>query len=64
MFSGKPAWPVEGTLLTTGTLSALMISLKEKGRKIETPHLRIKYTPTWTWKDPPPPPPDRPFGGQ
>jgi len=62
--SGKPAWPVEGTLLTTGALNALMISRKEGGRKIDTPQLRIKYTPTWVWKEPPPPPPDRPFGEQ
>lgn len=63
MQSGKPTWPVERTLLTSGMLDALLIS-KRNGKPLETPYLNIKYQPTFDWKQPPAPPEDRPIKGQ
>jgi hypothetical protein len=64
MQAGKPTWPVERTLLTSGVLDALHISKKGDGRRVETPYLKIAYRSRWNWKEPPSPPPDRPIGGQ
>jgi hypothetical protein len=44
--TGHAPYPVERTLLTTGVLDALMTSRHEKGKRLETPHLEIKYAPT------------------
>ena len=44
--TGHAPYPVERTLLTTGVLDALMTSRHEKGKRVETPYLEIKYAPT------------------
>lgn len=38
-------YPAERTLLTTGAVEAVMHSWENKGERIETPHLAIKYQP-------------------
>jgi hypothetical protein len=46
MQTGHAPYPVERTLLTTGILDAVMMSAADKHRRVETPHLEIKYKPT------------------
>lgn len=41
--TGKPTYPVERTLLTTGLTSAGVESLFQKQARLETPHLDIRY---------------------
>jgi len=41
--TGKPAYPVERTLLTTGLTAAGVESLFRKQTRYETPHLAIRY---------------------
>src|SRR4051794_10938068 len=41
--TGKAAWPIERTLLTTGLTAAGMESLYRGQTRYETPHLAIKY---------------------
>jgi hypothetical protein len=42
--TGKSAYPVERTLLTTGALSFLMESASRGHERLETPALRVSYT--------------------
>lgn len=62
--TGQPVWPAERTLLTSGTLDALLTSRKRGGEMVATPQLNIAYKSNWTWQMPPPPPPNRPSRGQ
>ncbi len=64
ILTGKPSWNIERTLLTSGTLDALLLSLKEDQRRIETPYLEVHYKPIWRWAEPPRPPPMRPWSEQ
>src|ERR1017187_1769131 len=43
--TGKPAYPVERTLLTTGLTAAGVDSLFRGQTRVETPHLAIRYQP-------------------
>jgi sugar lactone lactonase YvrE len=61
MQTREPTWPAERTLLTSGTLDALLTSKKQGGRPLQTPWLNVTYTTTWNWRQPPSPPPGRPI---
>ncbi len=43
--TGKPPYPIERTLLTTGMTAAGVESLYQKQKRIETPHLGVAYQP-------------------
>ena len=66
MHTGKPTWPVERTLMTSGALDALLIAKRDAVKDwMNTPHLsKVKYKSHWDWKQPSPPPHSRPVHGQ
>jgi hypothetical protein len=43
--TGKPPYPVERTLLTTGLVASAMRSLASDQVRIDTPHLAVRYDP-------------------
>jgi hypothetical protein len=58
MQTSHAPYPVERTLLTTGILDAVMISKSEKNRRVATPYLDVRYTPTdWGFATDPVPKP-------
>lgn len=44
--TGKSPYPVERTLLTTGMTAAGIESLFQNQKRLETPHLDVRYRPT------------------
>jgi len=51
--TGKPAIPVERTLLVTGALAGLMDSGYQNGKRLETPELKVQYkAPAKSWYAP------------
>jgi hypothetical protein len=64
ILTGKPAWPVERTLLTSGVLDALLQSHTQGGKRIATPYLHLAYRSEWRWQQPAPPPLGRPWNEQ
>ncbi|HWB13102.1 MAG TPA: hypothetical protein VG826_28010 [Pirellulales bacterium] len=62
--TGRPTWPADRTLLSSGTLDSLLISKERGGQRLETPQLLIRYQTDWNWQQPPEPPPGRPFTEQ
>lgn len=53
MLTGKPGYPVERTLLTTGLVASAVDSLHQDQKRLETPHLTVRYTapePSTFWR--------------
>ena len=60
--SGRAVFPIERTLLTTGTLDRLLHSVAQNGRRFDTPELAIAYQPSdWPYANHPKAPLDLPM---
>ena len=56
--TGKPTWPAERTLLTSGMLdAAAAVASTAAAKSIPTPYLNVAYQSDWNWQMPPAPPP-------
>ena len=44
--TGKAPYPIERTLLTTGMTASGIESLFQNQKRLETPHLAVRYQPT------------------
>jgi len=61
--TGKPPWPVERTLLTSGLLDAMM-RIRAGAPPADLAHLKIRYQCDAKFQQPPPPPTGRPSRSQ
>jgi len=52
VLTGRPSWPAERTLYSSGTLDAGLISKRDGGKVVETPFLLTPYQPDATWRLP------------
>jgi hypothetical protein len=55
ILTGVPQWPAERTLLTSGALSAALVSKKDDGKPVKTSELILRYESKWQWQQPPEP---------
>ena len=52
ILTGKPSWPVERTLMSSGLLDAALISKRDGGKPVPTPFLVFPYTSDGSWQAP------------
>src|SRR5436190_19769975 len=52
VLTGRSSWPVERTLLTSGTLDAVLISKRDGDKLVPTPFLHVTYQPDLRWQPP------------
>jgi hypothetical protein len=52
VLTGKPSWPAERTLYSSGLLDAALISKRDGGKIVETPFLSVLYQHDWSWQPP------------
>ena len=64
MQTGKPTWPVERTLMSSGILDAVLMSKRDGGQLLPTDWLDLSYQSDWDWRQPPAPPTGRPIMSQ
>jgi hypothetical protein len=52
MLTGKPSWPVDRTLFSSGILDAACISKRDRGRLVPTPYMNLSYQSDISWRPP------------